>query len=227
MTRASLLRSRLDYVEEHLEALSSHPYADRMLDRLVAAKQLQQQGHLDAATKQLTTLERDLEVATSSAHEGILERVFSETEQTRLSRIAEYSPSQGTPVRLDVTSPPVGDATGQLLLDHTRQAVRRFEDEGLTIRQAEALKRIESVEKRSNLYDAFRGARIDEFCKESVLQDKRLADIYVTVIREAGPDFLDTLTGKWYDMTTTGAWKKHVQKYRRFPGAFRLPTEPM
>ncbi|MFF7534711.1 AHH domain-containing protein [Streptomyces bobili] len=227
MTRASLLRSRLDYVEEHLEALSGHPHADRMLDQLVAAKQLQQQGHLDAATKQLTTLERDLEVATSSAHEGILERVFSETEQTRLSRIAEYSPSQGTPVRLDVTSPPVGDATGQLLLDHTRQAVRRFEDEGLTIRQAEALKRIESGEKRSNLYDAFRGARIDEFCKESVLQDKRLADIYVTVIREEGPDFLDAFTGKWYDMTTTGAWKKHVQKYRRFRGEFRLPTEPM
>jgi hypothetical protein len=226
VTGAAELRSRLRSVERRLEALRSHTHADRMLDQLTAAQRLTQQGNLEAAARRLEALEREVDIATSAAEEGALEHLFSETEPTSLSRVAEYRPSEGIPVLLDPSSPPKSDPTGQLLLEHLRQAVRRFDDEGLTTPQVEALKLVESRGERSALYDAYRGSRIDAFCKESVLEDPRLAHVYITVLKEWGPDFFDSVTGRWYDMTTTRQWKAHLQKYGTFPRPYRLPTEP-
>jgi hypothetical protein len=211
-------------LESRLDALESHPGADAMRDTLERARALREAGQTAAADAQLTQLERNIRLAEFTSEEGGLERAFGD-EEALLSRTVEYVPGERAPVRLDGTAPPANDRIGQILLEHVEQAVARFEDEGLTGPQLAALAKLESGGERSALYDAYRGSRIDEFAKQSVLQDPRLADIYVTVQMERGADFLDARTGQWYDMTTTRAWKDHVKKYGSVPGAWRLPTE--
>ena len=111
-------------------------------------------------------------------------------------------------------------------MQHVEAAIARFEREGLTEQQIIALRTLEG-QQRSALYDAYRGSRIDEFAKETAMQDSRLEHVYVTVLRERGPDFFDSRTGTWYDITTPGAWQQHVNDYggQNF-GGFRLPSEP-
>jgi hypothetical protein len=213
-------------LENRLEALESHPNADAMRDTLERAQALIAAGREPEADRLLSQLDRDVRTAENTIEQSGLESNFSDEEPTALSRTVEYTPSEGVPVQLDATSPLATDQTGQILLEHVEQAVARFEAEGLTDRQTEALRRLEAGGDRSALYDAFRGSRIDEFAKQSALQDPRLSEIYVTALRERGADFLDARTGQWYDITTTGAWQDHLDRYGVDPGGWRLPTEP-
>ena len=141
-------------------------------------------------------------------------------------RVIEYQPEiGGRPVQLDATSPKTYDQTGQRLLENVERAVKKFEEVGLTDEQISSLRLLEES-KRHTLYDAYRGARIDEFTKQAVMDDPELQHVYVTVLKERGPDFFDSRTGAWYDMTTTKAWKEHVTKYgAKNVSGFRLPTE--
>jgi len=167
----------------------------------------------------------ELEFKTQSLASGMPEQLFSETEGAFHGRIVHYEPSvERVPIRFDASAPRALDKTGQRLLDHVEKAVQQFETEGLTTAQLAALKSLEDTERHA-LYDAYRGSRIDELVKMRVINDVELEHVYVTANRERGADFLDSVTGNWYDMTTTGAWKAHVMKYGS--QGFRLPTEPL
>jgi hypothetical protein len=81
------------------------------------------------------------------------------------------------------------------------------------------------------MYQMYRGTAIDRIAKKAVFDDPELEHVYVTVNKEYGPDFFDSRTGRWYDMTTIGQWPAHQAKYgpivpggATVPGS-RLPTE--
>jgi hypothetical protein len=217
--------ARAKALERRMEVLESHPDAEAMYGKLERAEQLRAAGRAAEADSLLASLERDVAVAEGKVEQSGMEQAYSPGEEdTRLTDLPEYRPGESTPVLLDPTAPPPADPTGQILLEHVREAVARFESEGLTDNQLAALARLEAGGERSNLYDAFRGSRIDEFAKEAVRTDPRLEHVYVTVTRERGADFLDSRTGLWYDITTAGAWGAHEAQYG--PGGARLPTEP-
>jgi RHS repeat-associated protein len=108
-----------------------------------------------------------------------------------------------------------GASTEAMLGEHVANAVARFEAEGMT--EAQAMRAAENP----NLAAAFRGERIDTFAKESVAADSRLSHVDITPRFQRGPDFIDTKTGTWYDITTPGQWDAHVAKYG--PGGRILP----
>jgi hypothetical protein len=226
--------ARARSLESRLDAQESHPDAESMREKLESAQRLRDAGKIAEADSLLGHLERDISAAEYTSEEGGLERNFSEDEPAPLSRTVEYTPGERVPVQLDANAPLANDATGQRLLVHVEQAVARFENEGLTDRQLQALERLEQGGERSTLYDAFRGSRIDEFAKQSVLQDPDLTHLYVTAQGERGADFLDSREGQWYDITTTGAWQDHLERYgvdgqgNPLPGEIggrRLPSE--
>lgn len=65
-----------------------------------------------------------------------------------------------------------------------------------------------------NLEDAYRGSKIDQWVKDQVRQDPELNKIlHVTKNGEAGPDFHDVGTNTWWDITTPGAWTRHLRSY--------------
>jgi hypothetical protein len=210
-------------LEGRIDALGRHPDSGALMRDLEYAEFWARRGRHEEARELLEKLSQKVARAEKTAQQEGLAHSFSETEETRLSRIVEYTPGPETPIALDATAPLPGDPTGELLLEHVRRAVARFEQEALTDPQVAALRALERGGRRHPLYDAYRGSRIDEFAKESVMQDPRLQHVYVTVSRERGADFLDSRTHHWYDMTTTHAWRAHQAQYG--PGGFRLPTE--
>jgi hypothetical protein len=103
-------------------------------------------------------------------------------------------------------------------------AIARYGEEGLTPRQ-------EGAVERDPRRDAsrFRGSRIDEFAKSTVLQDADLAEVISTPDRQFGPDFIDSVLPNWFDITTRRAWQAHIDRYARRYGRQRgilLPTDP-
>jgi hypothetical protein len=160
-----------------------------------------------------------LRAVESAADEGMFLTEYGGPEEGRLR---EFTPTEstgaGTRVSLDANAPPPADATGQLLLQHVEDAIARFEIDGFTPEQEQAL--IDHPE----LESAYRGERIDEFAKQAVADDPKLSHIIVTPRFFRGADFYDGLMSKWYDITTAKAWKAHVEKYG--PEGIRLPTEP-
>ena len=229
-SRAQLERAA-QRLEHDLEPIESHPDAPEMAQELTTIRRLAQTGReADAATR-LVALQRRIARAQLYAEHGSVERTYGESEEVMGRRVIEYVPETvGRAVRLDASAPTPSDATGQRLLAHIRRAIARYESEGLTDAQARAV-RAAPQPNRAALQAAYRGARIDEFAKQTVMDDPELEHVYVTVLRERGPDFFDSRTGTWYDITTTGAWKQHVADYgpsqpgkTTIPG-FRLPTE--
>jgi hypothetical protein len=219
------LRSRISAAREQIEAMSSHENAERWDDRLRAIDATA--GSEPARARQeLAALERDLDVASSGAA-GHTQLMPDLPEDIGIppSRHAVHEPGEEQAVQLDATSPRARDRTGALLLEHLRLAVARFNRDGLTDAQTAAVNQAERNGRRSPLRDAYRGARIDEFCKLTVMGDRRLDHVHVTGLYERGADFLDSRTGTWYDMTTVAAWKAHVAQYG--PMGRRLPTEPV
>jgi hypothetical protein len=74
---------------------------------------------------------------------------------------------------------------------------------------------------KPGLEAAFRGERIDTFAKESAALDPRLEATQITGRFQRGADFIDPVTGNWWDVTTPGSWAAHVLKYG--PGGTMLP----
>jgi len=222
------LEGQIQAMEQRLDALSDHPDAPIMRRDLDSLRRWASEGREQEAGALLKSLSKRVEAAKLSRGAGMLTPVYHEAEEAAGLRVIEYRPEAGrVPVQLDATSPASLDETGQRLLEHVRRAIHQFEEEGLTSKQTEALKLLEK-RGRSTLYDAYRGSRIDALTKQAVMDDEALQHVYVTVNYEKGPDFFDSRTGTWYDMTTTGAWKSHVREYgaENVPG-FRLPIEAL
>lgn len=98
-------------------------------------------------------------------------------------------------------------------------AIARFNAEGFTEAQAEALV------KNPELEAAFRGDRIDAFFKETVGQDPALQHLELTPRFKFGPDVFDPATQRWWDVTTPAQWEAHTQKYWLFGDGTPLLTK--
>lgn len=92
---------------------------------------------------------------------------------------------------------------------HVDQAIERFEVEGLTPRQAADTPR----------YATHRGSRIDQFAKDSILQDPDLADVITAPDFVSEPDILDSILPDWFDITTRRSWLNHLERYQERYGA--------
>lgn len=90
---------------------------------------------------------------------------------------------------------------------HVDQAVERFGREGMTEAQLAAAK------KHPGLGSAYRGSRIDEFAKDSVMRDPDLADIITAPDFINEPDFLSAALPDWFDATTKRDWANHLDRY--------------
>ncbi len=100
------------------------------------------------------------------------------------------------------------------------RAARRVDSEGMnayTMRQANAIYRDPRALPR------FRGLVIDRIAREHVRQDWVMRLVRPVRGRcNMGPDFIDPITGRWWDMTTPRQWQAHVIKYT--PGCGRNGT---
>lgn len=102
----------------------------------------------------------------------------------------------------------IGSSVENRLYDHLAKAMARYEEEGLTEAQ------IEAVAKEPGMESLFRGERIDFFMRESVAEDPWLSETLESTPRgQFGPDFYNPSTSVWYDVTTLGQWGAHVAKY--------------
>lgn len=104
---------------------------------------------------------------------------------------------------------------------HVDQAVERYRIEGLTTGQEAAL--VDAP----RMGPAFRGSRIDEFAKASILQDPELAEVITAPDFINEPDILDSVFPTWFDMTTQAQWAAHIRTYGARYGAslgHHLPT---
>ncbi|MDF3059387.1 MAG: hypothetical protein K0R17_3602 [Rariglobus sp.] len=72
-------------------------------------------------------------------------------------------------------------------------------------------KQAAAIQRNPNLQPAFRGNRIDVRTRAYVRQDPFLRSLQSNYTR--GPDFRQTRTNLWWDMTTPAQWPAHVQKY--------------
>ena len=111
------------------------------------------------------------------------------------------------------------ESDAALLQGHLDNAIARFNVEGYTDAQAEALIN------NPQLADAFRGSQIDSFFKESVLNDPALSHLEVTPQFQFGPDVFNPSTQEWWDVTTPGQWEAHTQKYWLFGNGSPLFTK--
>lgn len=78
-----------------------------------------------------------------------------------------------------------------------------------------------AIQKNPSLRSMYRGNRIDVMARRFVKEDPSLKFLKSSYNR--GADFVDPLTGRWWDITTPGKWPIHVQKYG--PGGTLLPTK--
>lgn len=111
------------------------------------------------------------------------------------------------------------DWISERLRMHVDAAIERFEVEGMTPAQENAtLERPQSGE-------MYRGSRIDEFAKASIMNDPDLAEVITAPDFVAEPDILDSVMPDWFDITTPAAWQAHVVKYGpRFGAGHPVPT---
>jgi len=208
------------------------PLGEALLRQLHQPRNQLREGQAAEASKSINALEKEVALAQlTMAHSG-LEHQYDETGRDFSGRVIEYVPStKGAPIRLDATAPSALDATGQKLLAHVRRAVVEFESTGgITQKEMEAV-RAAPIEDQRTRYEMYRGSAIDRLAKKAVFDDGELEHVYVTVNREKGADFYDSRTGRWYDMTTIGQWRRHEVKYgptqpgkTTIPGS-RLPIE--
>ena len=220
------LARRVKVARSKLETMRSHPDADRYLDALNEVAFLRRRGKEAAAEQLMIQIEQRLRISSFVEGRTGLGRTVAQAERLSGRRV-HWTPSKGKPLKLDATSPPADDDIGKRLLRHVEAAIDRFEKESITENQAWSLRALEAngeTAKARRLFKTYRGSRIDEFAKESVMQDPALEHVLATQNREPGADFYDSITGKWYDITTFGSWRAHVKKYGRW--GVRLPTEP-
>lgn len=112
----------------------------------------------------------------------------------------------------------------RIMARHVRAARARVDAGGLA---AFTLRQRVAVGNHPNLWDAFRGNRIDAAARRTILNDPILQPLFgagrLRGSPNRGPDFRDTLTGQWWDMTTPGQWNAHLTRYG--PGGTLLPTQ--
>lgn len=99
-------------------------------------------------------------------------------------------------------------STTERLQSYVTKAAKEVDalgDEAFTPRQLQAIKR------HPYLRAMFRGNRIDVKVRGMIKNDPALSHLQSNYNK--GPDFVDPLTGRWWDITTPGAWPAHVRKY--------------
>jgi hypothetical protein len=144
--------------------------------------------------------------------------------QAQLTPRDEWSAPPGSAPR-PPDSAPTADRLEWLhkrLQTHVDQAIERYAQEvGLTPGQEAALL------DNPNLLSAFRGSRIDQLAKDTIMQDADLADVITAPDFFAEPDILSASLPEWFDITTRAAWMNHLIKYQGRYGsrAVLLPTQ--
>ncbi len=103
---------------------------------------------------------------------------------------------------------------------HVDEAIEHYRvGGGLTSAQEAALL------KNPHMLPAFRGSRVDQFAKDTIMQDIDLADIVTAPDFFAEPDILSSILPEWFDITTRAAWVAHIQRYQsRYGLGVLLPT---
>jgi hypothetical protein len=134
-----------------------------------------------------------------------------------------WEPPRGAPPRPPSNAPAAvrQQWLKQRLQIHVDEAVGRYRTSGLTDAQEEALRN------GSALGPAFRGSRIDQFAKETVMQDPDLAEVITAPDFVGEPDILDSVVPDWFDITTRRDWVNHLIRYGERYGYYRgelLPT---
>jgi hypothetical protein len=72
-------------------------------------------------------------------------------------------------------------------------------------------KQLQAIQRNPNLRAMYRGNRIDVRARQLIKNDPVLSPLKSNYTR--GADFVDPATGNWWDMTTSGSWPAHVNKY--------------
>jgi RHS repeat-associated protein len=111
--------------------------------------------------------------------------------------------------------PIVEGSVADLLENLVHQAMVKFNNGEIRLTPGQLAK----IEEDPNLYNAFKGQRIDTWVKNQLLKsgDDEVYNLYITRPGEFGPDITD-LSGLpdwvvWYDITTTGQWAAHTNLY--------------
>ncbi len=120
-----------------------------------------------------------------------------------------WEPPSGAPPRPPATAPLQARRSWlrQRLEMHVDQAVERYRTQGLTSGQETALR------DNPQLQAAFRGSRIDQFAKDTIIQDAELAEVITAPDFFNEPDILDSVLPDWFDMTTRAQWIAHLHTY--------------
>jgi len=136
-------------------------------------------------------------------------RQAEEIAAERLSSREVWEPPPGAAPRppLDAPAQARQDWLRERLQIHVDQAIERYRIEGLTRGQEAALVDTPGLQR------AFRGSRIDQFAKESIVQDAELAEIITAPNFINEPDVLDSVFPTWFDMTTRAQWAAHLRTY--------------
>lgn len=73
-------------------------------------------------------------------------------------------------------------------------------------------RQLQAIHRNPNLRAMYRGNRIDVRARAMIKKDPVLSSQLKSNYTK-GPDFVDRITGRWWDMTTPGAWPAHEYKY--------------
>jgi hypothetical protein len=68
-----------------------------------------------------------------------------------------------------------------------------------------------AIQRNPALKPMFTGYQTDKMARELARIDPLTASVVGKINK--GPDFVDIITGQWWDMTTTGQWGAHLDKY--------------
>jgi len=120
-----------------------------------------------------------------------------------------WEPPRGAPPRPPGNAPKAvrQQWLKQRLQMHVDEAVERYRVGGLTEGQEEALRN------GSAMREAFRGSRIDQFAKDTIMQDPDLAEVITAPDFFNEPDILDSVVPDWFDITTRRDWVNHLIRY--------------
>jgi len=96
-----------------------------------------------------------------------------------------------------------------------REALKKFNGKDVRLTP----KQLAAIEENPNLYNTYKGQRVDAYVKEELSKSGADAeyDLYITRPGEFGPDVAD-LSGlpdwvAWYDITTSAQWAAHTARY--------------
>ena len=111
---------------------------------------------------------------------------------------------------------------------HVDQAGERLGVEGLTPGQAARVGDVPApgVAPMPQMYPAFRGSRIDQFAKDSIMNDPDLAEVITAPDFFNEPDILHAALPDWFDITTHAEWARHLERYQQRYGARARRFEP-